>query len=147
MRRYWLPLIISLLVVMGAGLPIWLTLANAESPQAPDSLQIIGHVRMFNENGPGVPGIAIYWSLAGYPSELAATTDQNGYYASGIRYIPVRETITVDAQGGKFFYQPMHYVWVHEGYPIGYSVDELNFIAIPNPLYRIYLPVVVTAGD
>jgi uncharacterized repeat protein (TIGR01451 family) len=99
-------------------------------------LIIQGHVWRNYEGGPGLANVAIYRSFAGYPGQMVATTDQDGYYQSGFVYIPGDETVTVWAELEGYTFRPATYYWRHY---YGHEVATRDFVAIPN----VYLPLIL----
>ena len=102
------------------------TPTSTTQPEA--GLVVQGHVWLNAEEGVGLPNVKIYRRYASYPSELVATTDQDGYYQSDFAPIPGDEMVTVWAELEGYTFEPKQYYWRHY---YGYESETLNFVAVP----------------
>lgn len=98
------------------------------TPALETGLVVQGYVRLNDESGPGLGGVAIYRRFASYPPQLVATTDANGFYRSEFQPIFGDETVTVWPEKDGYTFSPPEVQWRHY---YGYSVRILNFVALP----------------
>lgn len=78
------------------------------------------------DDGSGLADVRIYLSLAAYSGEIIATTDSNGDFQSGLKFIPGDENVTVWAELDGYSFNPPIYYWRHY-----YGLEErtINFSA------------------
>jgi hypothetical protein len=102
------------------------------SPTAPAYvLRIDGHVRLESADGPGLPDVTIYRSIATYPGEVVATTDADGRYEiPPLDTMLHKEAIGVWPELAGHRFEPPEQLFSYEGYGASYTFD---FIAIPEP--------------
>jgi len=79
-------------------------------------------------NGVGLAGVEIHKRFSAYPSELAAITDENGYYESAFIGIPGDEMVSIEAELAGYTFDPPYYYWRHYH---GYEETTCDFVAIP----------------
>ncbi len=81
-------------------------------------------------NGVGLANVKIFRSLAAYSGEQVATTDANGYYQSGFKYIPGDEMIKLWPELTGYSFDPAYYFWRHYH---GFEDSTFNFTAAAAP--------------
>jgi prepilin-type processing-associated H-X9-DG protein len=95
-----------------------------------DFLYVDGHVRPSNEDGLGLVGVKIYRSIASYPGEVVAITNENGYYwAEPLNTQGHQETLSMWAEMPSYSFDPDAYLWVYYGYG---GEMTLDFVATGN---------------
>jgi hypothetical protein len=92
------------------------------TPLATPGLVIYGRVQQLN--GSGVAGVEIFRRYAGYPGEVVATTNAEGYYLSDFYPIPGDEMVTVWAEAPELRFAPEYYYWRHY---YGYEITGHDF--------------------
>jgi DNA primase large subunit len=71
-----------------------------------------------------VAGVEIFRRYAGYPGEVVATTNAEGYYLSDFYPIPGDEMVTVWAEAPELRFAPEYYYWRHY---YGYEITGHDF--------------------
>jgi hypothetical protein len=82
--------------------------------------------RVALNDGSGLANVRIYISLAAYAGEIIATTDSNGDFRSGLKFIPGDENVTVWAELEGYIFNPPNYHWRHYH---GLELRTLHFTA------------------
>ncbi len=101
------------------------------TPTSGLGLVVRGHVRRDSSTGPGMPGVTVQVYLAAYGDPVrTVVTDANGYYETGLIYIPGRETITVRPALAGYTFNPAQHTWLHES---GLEVAVRDFVAGGGP--------------
>jgi hypothetical protein len=86
--------------------------------------RIHGHIT--TSEGVSLSNVRIFLSLAAYPGDVIATTDESGDFQSDLKFIPGDENITVWAELEGYTFTPTNYHWRHY---YGFEEQQLNFTA------------------
>lgn len=78
----------------------------------------------------GLEGVDVYCRFSAYPREWIATTDENGYYESGLIGIPGDEMVSIEVELAGYTFEPPFYYWRHYHGFVEYTQD---FSASPAP--------------
>jgi len=99
------------------------------SPSSPATEQTGVRIsgRVSTSDGSGLSNVRIFLSLAAYPGEVIATTDESGYFQSDLKFIPGDENITIWAELEGYSFTPSNYHWRHY---YGYDERILAFTAV-----------------